>query len=162
MSVDKVCNKIAGHINRSNKAQGVLTKIGKNPAIFSAVASFGIASVAKPLVLKALPFKNDRDRKCSQASSIATGLMDIATTTAIFIPLNKAINTASSTLVKNKGTFFEGNKEAVRQFGSITNRGFRLLLIVPISIWKMSLIKPLMDNFLCKKKDEKRKLDKWA
>lgn len=162
MSIDKICQNIAGHINKSKGTQRVLTGIGRNPAIFSAVASFGLASVLRPLALDVLPFKNKNDRKCSKASAISSGVTDLLATTAIFIPLNKSIEKASSSLLENKGTFFEGNKEAVRQFSSITNRGAKLLFLVPLCILRMRMIKPLMNTVLRDKKEGKRKLDKWA
>lgn len=161
MSVDKVCSRIAGFINNSNRTQRVLKGIGKNPAIFSAVASFGLASVIRPALLEKMPFKDDKDRKASQASAISSGLTDLVTTVAIFLPLNKGIGKASGILANSKNTFFNGNEKAVNQFKSITNRGFKLLFLVPISIARMKLIKPLINGL--KGKDlKKRKLDKWA
>ena len=161
MSVDKICSNIAGHINKSQGTQRVLERIGKNPAIFSAAASFGLASVLRPAALDALPFKNEKDRACSKASAISSGLVDLAMTVAIFLPLNKAISKSSEKLIDSAGTFFEKNKDAVTQYNSITNRGFKLLLLTPINFFRMSLIKPLMNKGLEKKKKE-RKLDKWA
>ena len=160
VSVDKICSNIAGHINKSQGTQKVLEKIGKNPAIFSAVASFGLASVLRPAALNALPFKNEKDRACSKASAISSGLTDLAMTVAIFLPLNKAIGKSSEKLINSTGTFFEKNKDAITQYNSITNRGFKLLLLAPINFLRMSLIKPLMDNSLKKKKE--RKLNVWA
>ena len=147
-------------------AQKVLKKINKNPAVFSAVVSFGLASILRPLAIGALPFKNDDDKKCSQASAISAGLIELASTIAIFVPLNKCIEQASKSLYKSKGTFYENNNLALRQFKSVTNRGAKMLFIVPMSLARFALIKPLLNNVFNKKKEsevkEEKKLDKWA
>lgn len=158
MSVDKIGKNIAGYINNSKGAQKVLRGIGKNPAIFSAATAFGLASVVRPKVLEALPFKDDKDKKASQATALASGLSDLIATTAIFIPLNKGIEKASQILLSSKGTFFEGNKEAISQYKSVTNRGAKLLLLVPLSIFRVSLVKPFIKKI--NEKEKKRKLDK--
>lgn len=161
MSVDKICHKIAGCINNHKGVQKTLEKIGNNPAIFSSVASFGLASVLRPATLDILPFKNDRDRKCSKASAITSGLTDLATTVLVFIPLSKGINKASQLLGDSKSTIYFKNKDVLEQFKSITNRGFKLLLLVPINMIRMSLIKPLMDKMSCRG-NTKGRLNKWG
>ena len=162
MSIDKISQGISGCINNHKGVQKVLKGIGENPAMFSAVASFGLASVIRPALLDKLPFKNDKDRKCSKASAISSGVSDLVTTAAIFIPLNKGIEKAGEALLNSKGTFYSGNKDAVMQFNSITNRGFKLLFLVPIALARMSMIKPLMKKMSEKQENKKRKLDKWA
>lgn len=162
MSIDKISQGISGCINNHKEVQKVLKGIGENPAMFSAVASFGLASVIRPALLDKLPFKNDKDRKCSKASAISSGISDLVTTAAIFIPLNKGIEKAGEALLNSKGTFYSGNKDAVMQFNSITNRGFKLLFLVPIALARMSMIKPLMKKMSEKQENKKRKLDKWA
>ena len=57
------------------------------------------------------------------------GLIEQASTIAIFIPLNKCIEKVSKSLYKNKGTFYEGNNLALRQFKSVTNRMARCYLL---------------------------------
>ena len=162
MSIDKISQGIAGCINNHRGVQKVLCGIGKNPAIFSAVASFGLASILRPVILDKMPFKNEKDKKCSKASAISSGVSDLVTTAAIFIPLNKGIEKAGEALLKSKYNFYADNKEAVAQFSSITNRGFKLLFLVPIALARMSMIKPLMKKMSEKEKVKKRKLDKWA
>lgn len=167
MKVDGVAEGIANWINNSTKTQNVLKKINKNPAIFSAIISFGLASILRPATIGILPFKNDKDKKCSQASAVAAGLTELAATAALFIPLNKSIEKASKSLYKSKGTFYEGNNVALRDFKSVTNRGFKLLFLAPISMFRFSLVKPLMNNMFKPKEEitiptEGKKLDKWA
>ena len=162
MSIDKISQGIAGCINNHRGVQKVLYGIGKNPAIFSAVASFGLASVIRPLILDKMPFKNDKDKKCSKASAISSGISDLVTTALIFIPLNKGIEKAGESLLKGKYNFYADNKEAISQFNSITNRSFKLLFLIPIALARMAMIKPLMEKMSKKEECKKRKLDKWV
>lgn len=163
MKVNGIAKGIAGWIERSKGAQKALRSINKNPAIFSAVVSFGLASLLRPTAIGLLPFKNDKDKKCSQASAVSAGLVELASTIAIFIPLNKSIEKTSKSLYKSKGTFYEGNNIALRQFKSVTNRGAKLLFIIPMSLARFALIKPIMNSiFKEEKKVAGRKMDKWA
>lgn len=163
MKVNGIAKGIAGWIERNKGAQKALRSINKNPAIFSAVVSFGLASLLRPTAIGLLPFKNDKDKKCSQASAVSAGLIELASTIAIFIPLNKSIEEVSKSLYKSKGTFYEGNNIALRQFKSVTNRGAKMLFIIPMSLARFALIKPIMNSiFKEEKKITGRKIDKWA
>lgn len=164
MKVNNVAKGVADWIGRNKRVQGALRGINKNPAVFSAIVSFGLASIMRPAAIGVLPFKNSDDKKCSQASAVSAGLIELASTIAIFIPLNKSIEKVSKSLYKSKGTFYEGNNIALRQFKSVTNRGAKMLFIVPMSLARFALIKPLL-NSIFKDKPKKvaeRKIDKWA
>lgn len=163
MKVDGVAKSVANWISGSERVQATLRGINRNPAIFSAVVSFGLASILRPSAIGILPFKNDKDKKCSQASAISAGLIELASTIAVFIPLNNCIENVSKSLYKSKGTFFEGNNVALRQFKSVTNRGAKMLFIAPMSLARFALIKPIL-NSIFKEKPKKTggKLDKWA
>lgn len=164
MKVDSIAGRVANWIGNSSRAQRALKQINKNPAVFSAVVSFGLASILRPVAIGVLPFKNDKDKKCSQASAISAGLIELASTIAIFIPLNKSIEEVSKSLYKSKGTFYEGNNLALRQFKSVTNRGAKMLFIIPMSLARFALIKPLLNSLFKEKKPvvAERKLNKWA
>ena len=165
MKIDKVAQGIAGFINKSEKTQKVLKGINKNPAIFSATISFGLASILRPAAIGLLPFKNKEDKKCSQASAISAGLVELLSTIAVFIPLNKLIEKTSKSLYSQAGTFYEKNNVALRQFKSVTNRGLKLGFLVPLSLARFSLVKPLMNQLFADKNtivNEERKLDKVA
>ena len=158
MKVNKVAQRIANWINNSQGAQRVLRGINKNPAVFSAITAFTLASILRPATIGLLPFKNDNDKKTSQASAVSAGLIELAATAAIFVPLNKVIENSSKALYNSKGTFYEGNNVALRQFKRVTNRGFKLLFLIPISLARFALVKPLMTKvFGDKKKDKKEK-----
>ena len=165
MSIDKISQGIAGCINNHRGVQKVLHKIGKNPAMFSAVASFGLASIIRPAVLDKMPFKNESDKKCSKASAIMTGALELATTAAIFIPLNKSIEKAGSALLNSKSPLYAGNKDTVTQFKSVMNRGAKFLFLLPMALVQMSAIKPLVKRMTQKqeqKQEGKGKLNKWV
>lgn len=163
---DGFAKKIANWINNSEGAQKVLRGINKNPAVFSAITAFTLASILRPAAIGLLPFSNDKDKKCSQASAVSAGLVELAATAAIFVPLNKCIEKSSKALYKSKGTFYENNNVALRQFKSVTNRGFKLLFLIPISLARFALVKPLMkkifnsdDKETVKKKQEQYQKD---
>lgn len=137
--------KIASFINNSKTAQGILKSIDKNPAVYSAAASFMLAGVLRPTAIGVMPFKEKKDKQYSQASAVAAGLVELAATAALFVPLNKSIKTASDNLYKAKGTIFHENAPALRQFKSVTNRGIKALALVPISLLRFSLVKPIVN-----------------
>ena len=114
--------------------------------------SFGLASILRPALIGCFKFKDKKDQKYSQASAVAAGLMELLGTIAIFIPLNKSIAKASKTLYNTTGSFYEGNKLALRQFKSITNRGAKLMAMVPLSMARFALIKPVVDILFKDKK----------
>ena len=156
--------RIANWINESKGAQKVLRGINKNPAIFSAVTAFALASILRPATIGLLPFKSNKDKKVSQASAVSAGLVELGATAAIFLPLNKAIESTSKALYNSKGSFYEGNNVALRQFKSVTNRGFKLLFLIPISLARFALVKPLMNRLFSSNKSEeakKKELEKY-
>lgn len=165
MKVDKIAESIAGFINKSERTQKVLKGINRNPAVFGAATSFIVASIFRPLAIGILPFKNSNDKRTSQASAVSAGIIELAATTAVFLPLNKSIEKSSKSLYKSTRTFYEGNNIALRQFKSVTNRIFKILFLLPMSMARFSLVKPLT-NHLFKEKEEKTvtegKLDKWV
>lgn len=138
-------NRIANFINNSKTAQTVLKNIDKNPAIYSAVASFGLAAIARPALIGVMPFKEKKDKQYSQASSVAAGLVELGASAALFIPVNKSIAKASDNLYKATGTYFKENAAALRQFKSVTNRGVKLISLIPISLLRFSIVKPIVN-----------------
>ena len=150
MSVEKV----ASFINRSKTAQRLLKAVNNNPAVVTAVMSFGLSSILRPAIIGCFNFKDKKDKKYSQASAIAAGLIELASTIAIFIPLNESIAKASKALYECKGSFYEKNNIALRQVKSITNRGAKLLALVPMSLARFALVKPVVNIMFGGKKEE--------
>ena len=139
---------IANFINNSKTTQNILKGINKNPALYNAASAFVFASIMRPALIGVMPFKEKKDKQYSQASAVAAGLIDLAATAALFIPLNKSIGRASQQL---RGDVFQ-NSNAVDQFKSLTNRGLKTMALIPISFARFSIVKPLV-NILFNKKD---------
>ena len=138
-------NKIAKFINESKTAQKVLKNINDNPALYAAGASFALASVVRPGLIGVMPFKEKKDRQYSQASAIAAGVVELGASVALFTPVNKVIQKASDNLFKTAGTVYHNNPQVLRQFKSITNRGIKVLSLIPISLLRFSLVKPIVN-----------------
>lgn len=155
-----MAKKIANFINGSKGTQKFLEAVNKNNALYSGAISFVLAGIMRPLAIGLFPFKDKQDKQVSQISAVSAGLVELGFTTAIFIPLNKCIENASKNLYKHKGSFFEGNNVALRSFKSVTNRSFKMMALIPMSLLRFGLIKPIMDNFT--KKEEGNKINKWA
>lgn len=142
---------VSNFINNSKTTQRVLQGVNNNPAVCTAAASFVFASMMRPALIGVLPFKNEEDKKYSQASAVAAGLVDLAATAAIFIPLNKSIKGASEKLTSD---VFQ-NSKAKEQFKSVTNRSLKLLTLAPISFLRFSLVKPLVKGIFDKRARDK-------
>ena len=143
--------RIASFINNNKTVQRVLKNVNDNPAVYNATSAFVFASIMRPSLIGLMPFKEEKDKQYSQASSIAAGVIDLAATAAIFIPLNKSITKASKQLT---GDVFQ-KTEAVDQFKSITNRGLKAIALIPISLARFSIVRPIVD-FLFGKEEKKK------
>lgn len=136
--------RLASFINGSKTAQKVLRGVNDNAAMFSAVFSFGLAAGLRPLLIDIFSFKDGKDKTYSKAASVSAGLIELIASAILFIPLNKNIAKASRTLYSTKGSFYEGNKLALRQFKSVTNRVAKLIALVPMSLARFALITPVV------------------
>ena len=145
-------SRVANFINRSKVIQSTLKHINKNPAMYNALASFTLASVMRPTLIGCFNFKDNKDKKYSQASSIAAGLVELAATAAIFLPLNKNICNASKILYSTGNTIYKNNPVPLRQFKSLTNRIIKAAALIPISLARFSLVKPIVDTLFKEKK----------
>lgn len=138
-------NPVANFINTSRATQKLLKNVNDNPALWSAGASFLLASIARPAMIGIMPFKEKKDKIYSQASAVAAGLVELGASIALFIPINKAIKKASNNLFKATDTIYKNNPAVLRQFKSITNRGIKIISLIPISLLRFSLVKPIVD-----------------
>lgn len=149
MSIAKVGLKIANYINNGKGAQKFLKKVNKNPAIYNAGASLVLASLMRPSAMFILPIKNEKDKKVSISSSVATGLVELISTLALFIPLNKIIEKTSQTLYNSKNNFFANNNLALRTYKSLNNRFLKLMSLPLLSVLRFTLV-PHLNKFLFK------------
>ena len=155
MRVDKIVN----FINNNKTAQKVLKAVSDNPALASAGISFVAASVFRPGLQSLLPMKDKEDKKYTVASSVATGVTELALAAAIFIPAKKVIDKTSKALYSTtKDTIYKQNPELLRQYKSLSNRFLKLGLL-PLTSWaRFAAIAPMV-KFLFKKDDKGGKLN---
>ena len=152
MNVDRV----ASFINNSKFVQKVLRSVSDNPAMASAGISFAVASLIRPSAQSVLPIKNDKDKKYTIASSVATGVTELAFATAIFIPANKAIQKVSKTLYSTaENTIYKENPLLLRQVKSLSSRFLKLGLL-PVTSWlRFAAVAPFVKILFGKDKKEK-------
>lgn len=147
--------KVASFINKSPLAQKVLRYTNDNPAVSSAIMSFCLASILRPTLIGCFNFKDKKDKRYSQGSSISAGLIELGSTAILFIPLNKCIANTSRALYNSKGSFYFHNNVGLRQFKSITNRSAKLLALIPLSLARFALVKPIVETLFGKDTKEK-------
>ena len=138
-------NRIANWINNSKKAQAILKNINDNPAWYGALATGVFTLALRPATIGVMPFKEKKDKQYSIGSSLAAGTMELLGSALIFNGCNKAIKTASDNLYKATGTIYHENPAVLRQFKSITNRGIKVLALLPLSLARFALVKPFVN-----------------
>ena len=138
-------NRIANWINHSKTAQKVLKNVNDNPAWYGALATGVFTLALRPATIGVMPFKEKKDKQYSIASSLAAGTMELLGSALIFNGCNKAIKTASDNLYKATGTIYHENPAVLRQFKSITNRGIKVLALLPLSLARFALVKPFVN-----------------
>ena len=150
-------DKIAGWINRSKTTQKVLRAVSDNPALAGAAASFVFASGLRPAAQGILPIKNSEDKKYTIASSVATGVTELLFAGALFIPLNKGIQSISKKLyASTKDTIYKENPLLLRQFKSLNSR-FMKLASLPFTSWlRFAAVTPFVKLLFGKNKEEKK------
>ena len=150
MNVDR----IASFINNSKTTQRVLRAVSDNPALASAGIAFVAASIFRPSMQYALPIKDKKDKAYTVASSVATGVTELALSAAIFIPANKLIQKTSKQLYSTtKNTIFKENPEILRSYKSLSNRFLKLGLL-PLTSWaRFAAIAPFVKFLFGKDKE---------
>jgi len=149
-------DKIAAWINKSKTAQKVLRAVSDNPALASAGVAFVAASIFRPTAQGLLPIKNKDDKRYTIASSVATGVTELALSAAIFIPANKLIQKTSKALYSStKETIYKENPTLLRSFKSLSNR-FLKIALMPATAWlRFSAIAPFVKLLFGKEEEEK-------
>ena len=148
MKINNNYVKIANFIERSPKTQKVLRFADKNPAIFQSSCVFALTTVLRPASIMAIPSKTKdgkADAKYSSARSIATGVVDLVTSTAIFVPLNKAIDSSTRKLFEVKNSVFYHHKENCSAFKSLFNRGTKIMVLPLIAFLNFHYVKKIAD-----------------
>ena len=145
-------DKIADFINHSKVTQKILRSVSDNPALASAGISFVAASIIRPFGQAALPIKDDKDKKYTIASSIATGVTDLLFAAAIFIPANKLIQKTSKELYSStKNTIYKENSQLLRSYKSLSNRFLKVLTLPGTSWLRFAMVAPFVKLLFGKK-----------
>ena len=147
-------DKIADFISKSKVTQKILRGVSDNPALASAGIAFVAASIFRPSMQYALPIKDKKDKAYTVASSVATGVTELALSAAIFIPANKLIQKTSKQLYSTtKNTIFKENPEILRSYKSLSNRFLKLGLL-PLTSWaRFAAIAPFVKFLFGKDKE---------
>lgn len=147
---NNLSKKIANFIEKSPKTQKILRFADQNPALFNSSCVFALASVLRPSTILLTSDKSEDKRQdaiYSSAKSITSGFVDLTTSLAIFLPLNKVIDNSTRKLFNNPkiSTYFQ-NKEACSAWKSISNRSAKILLLPVISYFNFKYVKVLVDK----------------
>lgn len=153
-------NKIANYIKNSPRIQKGLLSVEKNPAMVNSLMCASVGIIAKPVTMLMLPEKDKemkKDNRYALARALSTGVLDFIFALAIFIPLNKKIDSHGKKLFNTKNTIYYQNKEMVTNAKSMINRGFRFATLPIFAVCKFSVIPPTLK--LLFKKNESKKND---
>ena len=142
MKIESVAKKIAGWINKSERAQKALRGMSKNPALAGAMASFVLSTTARPALILAVT-KDKDDAKFGAASSISAAITEVIGSYAIYKPMNKYIEESSRQLFDKEGSMFFKDAKLLRGYKSITNRIAKLPFVLLISIFRFSMVHPM-------------------
>ena len=143
--------RIAHFINNSNRTQKILAMANKNSSTFDLSASFICAGLLRPITILPMPMKSKEDKKYSIASSISSGLTELATVPLIFMPAQKIWNSSGGVLIKSKDTIFHNNTKLVKQWKSVNNRCFKMALLPFISLFRFAIVTPVVKALYGKK-----------
>lgn len=152
--------RTAKFIANSKISQTLLSAIDKNPSLAGSTFAFAVAVFAKPIAIATIP-KSNKDDKLdgiySIARSISTGIADLAMGIAVFIPINKLIDSSGKTLFNSKNTIYHNNKEMCSNFKSIFNRGFKISFLPVFAFAKFFLIDDFADKIAKKSSERENK-----
>lgn len=145
MSITPVNNydKIA-KIIASKPIRKVIEYADKNPALFQSATVFTTASLLRPMTIMGTPAKTEDRRKdnlYSASKSVASGITDLAFSTALFVPANKAINKISDKAFENKESILYQDIKACKMYKNLLNRGLKLAVIPIIAYLNFKYLK---------------------
>ena len=142
MKIDKIAQRIANWINKSEGAQKALRGMSKNPALAGALSSFILSTTIRPAAILAITPDKD-DAKFGACSSISAAITEVVGSYAIYKPMNKMIEESSRQLYKKEGSMFYQNAKLLRGYKSITNRVAKLPIALGIALLRFSMIYPI-------------------
>lgn len=134
-------SKVANFINHSKFTQKALRWVSDNPALFSTVTSFAIATTIRPATTIAIT-KDKTDGIYGAASSIASAVVEIIAGLILLKPMGNLIAKSSKELYNSAGTIYYKNPDMLRRYKSISNRGYKMPTLIVTSMLRFGLVHP--------------------
>ena len=142
MSIDRIAQKIAGWINKSEMAQKTLRGMSRNPAMAGATASFILSTTLRPAAILGVT-KDKDDAKYGACSSISAAITEVVGSVLLFKPMTDLIEKSSKQLYNSEGFIFHKNPLMLRRYKSLTNRVAKLPLALVIALFRFSMVHPI-------------------
>ena len=143
-----IATKSADLIVNNKHIQDVFSYAGKNPSLVNSAFVFLLSTTLRPATIMLTP-TNKEDKKYSAVRSIATGIADLAISTAFYVPL-KTLTDKAILILKEKGnTVYKNNPETLKAFNTIVNRGSRFV-VMPLQVILLFSLMPLILNMFPK------------
>lgn len=139
MKINKICTKVANYINKSPKAQKLLTNIADNPANFSNKFNCGVNGFLRPVASIAVA-TDKMDGIYGSSSSVCSSIVELITGNIILKPLKKAIDISAKNL---EGFGIYAQNGAIDRYKSVTNRLSKLSLVPINTVAKYSIVAPM-------------------
>ena len=98
-----------------------------------------------------------KDRVYSASKSVASGLTDLAFSTAIFVPCNKIINKYTNNLFENPKSAIFKDYKSCRMFSSLINRTLKIALVPLIAYLNFRYIKTIAEMISRQREIEKKR-----
>ena len=109
------------------------------------VTVFLLASLLRPTVILGIPTKNKADNKYSAVRSCISGVLDLATSLLIFLPLNKILQKSNKYLKELPNSVYK-NKAALDSFNNLTTRCVKFAVLPIVSYLNFKYLKPIADK----------------
>lgn len=164
MTINPINNydRIAKFIS-SKPMQKIIRYADKNPALFQSVTVFTSASLLRPMTIMGTPAKTEDRRKdnlYSASRSFASGVTDLAFSTSLFLPANKAINKLSEKAFNDKNSLMFQDIKTCKMYKNLLNRGLKLAVIPIIAYLNFKYLKNISnfinDKILARGKNENK------
>lgn len=147
-----IYEKIAKFIAKK-PVQKIIRYADKNPALFQSATVFTTASVLRPMAIMGVPASTEdrkQDNLYSASKSIASGITDLAFSSALFIPANKGINKISDKMFESSKSLLYHDQRACKMYKNLTNRSLKIAVVPIIAYLNFKYLKNIA-NFISDK-----------
>jgi len=130
----------------SKPMQKIIRYADKNPALFQSATVFTTASLLRPMTIMGTPAKTEdrkKDNLYSASKSVASGITDLAFSTALFIPANKAINKISDKAFADSKSIIFNDAKACKMYKNLMNRGLKIAVVPIIAYLNFKYLKKI-------------------